>query len=54
MIIPRFYIQKKFKKKNRFFEETFLLADTSMKIVLRMIFFSLSNANIDIKIKRLT
>lgn len=31
-----------------FFEETFLLADTSMKVVLRMLFLSLNNVNVKI------
>ncbi len=31
----------------RFFEETFLLVDTSMEVVLEMPFLSLSNADIE-------
>ncbi len=31
----------------RFFEETFLLADTSMEVILGMPFLSLSNANVE-------
>ncbi len=31
--------------KVRFFKETFLLADTSMEVVLGMLFLALSNAN---------
>ncbi len=31
----------------RFFEETFLLANTSMEIVLKMPFLSLSNADVE-------
>ena len=34
-------------KKVQFFEETFLLADTSMKMVLGMPFLSLSNADVE-------
>ncbi len=32
-------------KRVRFFEETFLLADTSMDVVLGMLFLALSNVN---------
>ncbi len=38
-----------------FFEETFLLADTNMEVVLRMSFLSLSNADIEFaELERLT
>ena len=40
--------------KVRFFEETFLLADTSMKVVLGMPFLALSNADIQFGAERLT
>lgn len=33
--------------KDRFFEKTFLVADTSMEMVLGMLFFSLSNIVVD-------
>ncbi len=42
----RFSIQDSLGKV-RFFEETFLLADTSMEVVLGMLFLSLSNADIE-------
>ena len=45
MVIAGFSIQDK-TGKIRFFEETFLLADTSMEVVLGMLFLALSNANI--------
>ena len=40
--------------KFRFFEETFLLADTSMDVVLGMLFLSLSNADVKFDIGNLT
>ena len=45
MTIAGFSIQDK-SGRARFFEETFLLADTSMKVVLGMSFLALSNVNI--------
>ena len=45
MIIARFSIQDK-SGKIWFFEETFLLVDTSMEVVLRMLFLTLSKAGI--------
>lgn len=45
MVIARFSIQDK-TCKFRFFEETFLLANTSMDVILGMSFLVLSNANI--------
>ncbi len=38
----------------RFFEETFLLADTSMEVVLEMPFLALSNADFQFGAKELT
>ena len=38
----------------QFFQETFLLANTSMKMVLRMFFFTLNNTNIQFTEKKLT
>ena len=40
--------------RTRFFEETFLLADTSIEIVLGILFLALSNADIQFDIKSLT
>ena len=45
MVITRFSIQDKLGRA-RFFEKTFLLADTSMEVVLGMLFLTLSNADI--------
>lgn len=45
MVIAGFSIQDKLGR-IRFFEETFLLADTSMEVVLGMPFLALSNADI--------
>lgn len=38
----------------RFFEETFLLADTSMEVILGMLFLSLSNADVQFGVEELT
>lgn len=45
MVLASFEVEDKFKKAY-FFQETFLLANTSVKIVLGMLFFIFSNANI--------
>lgn len=45
MILANFQIEDKLKKV-QFFQESFLLADISMKVVLKMPFFILINANI--------
>ena len=37
-----------------FFQETFLLVNTMMEVVLRIPFFTLSNANIQFTKKKLT
>ncbi len=46
MASARFLIQDSLGKV-RFFEETFLLADTSIEVVLGMPFLSLSNVNVE-------
>ncbi len=38
----------------QFFEETFLLADTSIEVVLRMFFLALSNADFQFGAEKLT
>lgn len=53
MAIAGFLIQDKLGK-IRFFEETFLLADTSMEMVLGMLFLTFSNKNIQFKAGSLT
>ena len=53
MVIAGFSIQDK-TGKIRFFEETFLLADTSMEVVLGMPFLALSNADIQFDIESFT
>ena len=45
MVIAGFSVQDKLGKV-RFFEETFLLADTSMEVVLGMLFLTFSDADI--------
>ena len=45
IVIAAFQMKDKFGRV-RFFQETFLLADTSMEMVLRMPFFTFSNADI--------
>ncbi len=46
MALTRFSIQDSIKRV-RFFEETFLLANNSMKVVLGISFLCLSNADIE-------
>lgn len=46
MIIAAFLLTEK-ANQVRFFEETFLLANVSLEVVLRMRFLILSGANID-------
>ena len=46
MIIAGFLVADK-RRQIRFFEETFLLADTSIEIALEMLFLSFNNANIE-------
>ncbi len=46
MALTRFSIQDSLGRV-RFFEETFLLTDTSMEVVLEMLFLSLSNADVE-------
>ena len=53
MTIAGFLIQDELGK-IRFFEETFLLADTSMDVVLGMPFLSLSNADVQFDTGNLT
>lgn len=42
------------QKKIWFFEKTFLLANSSMKVVLGILFLALSNANLQYNIEKLT
>ncbi len=46
IVLTRFSIQDS-QRNVWFFEETFLLANTSMEVVLKILFFSLSNADIE-------
>lgn len=52
IMLTSFQMKNKFKKA-RFFEEKFLLTDINMKVVLRMSFLILSNANIEFVKKEL-
>ena len=45
MVIAGFQVEKKLGRA-RFFQESFLTAETSMEVVLEMSFFTLSNADI--------
>ena len=45
MVLTSFQV-KDMLRRARFFQETFLLADINMKIVLEMFFLTFSNANI--------
>ena len=53
MVIAGFQVEDKLGRA-RFFQESFLLAETSMKIVLGILFFTLSNADIQFAEKELT
>ena len=53
MVIAGFQIQDKFEKA-RFFQETFLVADIGVKIVLGMSFLALSKVEMDFAKKKLT
>ena len=54
MVSTRFLIQNSLEKV-RFFEPTFLLANTSIEVVLEMLFLSLNNADIKFaELKKLT
>ena len=53
MVIAAFQVKDKFGRA-QFFQETFLLADTSMEVVLEMLFLTLSNADIQFAEKELT
>lgn len=52
MALTRFLLQDSLKKV-RFFEKTFLLTNTSMKIVLKMHFLALINANFQFGVEKL-
>lgn len=45
MVIPVFSVQNALKMIG-VFEETFLLADTSIEVILRILFLTLSNTNL--------
>ncbi len=51
--VAAFSIQDSLEKV-RFYEETFLLGDTSIKVVLGMPFLAFSNSDIQFKAERLT
>ena len=53
MLIAGFQVEDKLSRA-RFFQESFLLAETSMKVVLRMPFLTFSNADIQFAAKELT
>ena len=53
MVIDGFQVEDKLGKA-RFFQELFLLAKTSMKVVLKILFLTLSNADILFGEKKLT
>lgn len=50
MGLARFLLQDSLKKV-RFFKKTFLLADTNMEVILRMIFLSMSNVDVEFAMK---
>ena len=53
MVLASFQMKNKLGRP-RFFQKTFLLANLSVKLVLRIPFLSLSNANIQFAQKKLT
>ena len=53
IVIVGFQIQNKFGK-TRFFQKTFLIADTSMEVVLGMPFLALSKVEVDFAKKEVT
>ena len=52
MVLASFLIEDKLERA-RFFRKTFLLADISVKMVLGMLFLTISNANIQFDKKKL-
>lgn len=50
MVSTKFLVQDK-EDRYRFFEETFLLADINMEVILSMPFLSLSNIDINFNVK---
>ena len=53
MVLASFQVENKLRRA-RFFQETFLLANISVQVVLSMPFFSLSNTNVQFIEKELT
>lgn len=53
MVIAGFQVQNKLRK-TRFFQETFLVADSNMEVVFEMSFLTFSNANVGFLNKELT
>ena len=53
MVIAGFQVEDKLDRA-QFFQELFLLAETNMKVVLRIFFLTFSNANIQFAKKELT
>ena len=53
IVLVDFQVEDKLKKA-QFFQETFLLADIGTEVVLDMLFFSFSNADVQFVEKKLT
>ena len=53
MVIASFQVENKLGKV-RFFQKSFLLAETNMEVILKMLFYTLSNAIIQFAEKELT
>ena len=53
MVLASFQVEDTLRRA-RFFQETFLLADFNVEVVLRMPFLTLNNANIKFAQKKLT
>lgn len=53
MVIVDFQVQDKLEKA-RFFQKTFLVADTSVKVIFEMFFLTLSKIKVDFTERKLT
>ena len=52
MVVSTFFVLDK-DNRERFFEKSFLLADINPDVVLKMLFLTISNANIDFQSQKL-
>ena len=52
MVVSTFSVLNK-NSKEKFFEESFLLADVKLEIILEILFLTMSNADIDFQARNL-